>query len=246
VASTPALHPRVIEALRTWVFPSVTPAKLATLCKLGDEEGMTRWVACDQLVTWLFSYLDFPKLLTDDGLRHAIAEGVAKKTFGYSLCSRPVTDDALPVEDTSRLWFGRLVEASEIDLSAEAYVISVGTAEAFTKPAAVVQPTPGSEAAPTPAPGTGQPPSQPTLIDVPVAGPGERGKRYHLRIAADKVGLFRAIPALQALSDKAQSMQVTVDVTADSAEGFDPVWLRNAVEEPLDEADVRKQARLEK
>jgi len=65
-------------------------------------------------------------------------------------------------------------------------------------------------------------------------------------IAADRVGLFRAIPALQALSDKSRSMQVTVDVTADSTDGFDPVWLRNAVEEPLDEADARRQSRLEK
>jgi hypothetical protein len=33
---------------------------------------------------------------------------------------------------------------------------------------------------------------------------------------------------------------VTIQVEATSEAGYDPSWLRNAVEEPLDEADVER------
>ena len=50
---------------------------------------------------------------------------------------------------------------------------------------------------------------------------------------------------LQNLADKAQKVTVTFDIEAEAEEGFDPVWLRNAVEEPLDEADITAQSQLE-
>lgn len=49
--------------------------------------------------------------------------------------------------------------------------------------------------------------------------------------------LYASFNALANLADKAGAIQV--NVTAESLEGFDPVWLRNAVKEPLDEADVK-------
>jgi hypothetical protein len=35
---------------------------------------------------------------------------------------------------------------------------------------------------------------------------------------------------------------VTIQVEATAEAGYDPAWLRNAVEEPLDEADVERRA----
>jgi hypothetical protein len=32
-----------------------------------------------------------------------------------------------------------------------------------------------------------------------------------------------------------------IHIEASSQQGFDPAWLRNAVEEPLDEADIERQ-----
>ena len=36
--------------------------------------------------------------------------------------------------------------------------------------------------------------------------------------------------------------QVRIDIEATSKPGYDPSWLRNAVEEPLDEADIEPEA----
>ena len=43
------------------------------------------------------------------------------------------------------------------------------------------------------------------------------------------------------LADKSDESKVNLTVEASSSEGYDPAWLRNAVEEPLDEADINIQ-----
>lgn len=50
--------------------------------------------------------------------------------------------------------------------------------------------------------------------------------------------LYASFNAIANLADKAGIIEVEVKVEAVNAEGFDLVWLRNAVLEPLDEADV--------
>lgn len=47
-----------------------------------------------------------------------------------------------------------------------------------------------------------------------------------------------AFRVLQNLSDEAEQLTVTFDIKAEAKDGFDPIWLHNAVEEPLDQADV--------
>jgi hypothetical protein len=48
--------------------------------------------------------------------------------------------------------------------------------------------------------------------------------------------LYQSFNALGNLTEKAGTIDVTVEARA--AEGFDPVWLHNAVLEPLEEADI--------
>jgi hypothetical protein len=48
--------------------------------------------------------------------------------------------------------------------------------------------------------------------------------------------LYASFQAIGNLAETAGSIRVTVE--ADKPGGFDPAWLRNAVLEPLDEADV--------
>jgi len=55
---------------------------------------------------------------------------------------------------------------------------------------------------------------------------------------ADKGKVFKIFRAVQNLSEKSNRLSVHIEVHAESDAGFDPVWLRNAVEEPLDEADI--------
>ncbi len=68
---------------------------------------------------------------------------------------------------------------------------------------------------------------------------------YRLESVIDKVHLFDVIQALQTLSDQAENMSISIKVTATKSEGFDLNWLRNAIEEPLDEEDVKASTKIE-
>jgi len=50
---------------------------------------------------------------------------------------------------------------------------------------------------------------------------------------------------LQTLSDKAEGMTIKIEVQAHTQDKFDPTWIRNAIEEPLDEMDIQASTRLE-
>jgi len=50
---------------------------------------------------------------------------------------------------------------------------------------------------------------------------------------------------LQSLSDKANDMTIQIEVRAHTKQEFDPNWIRNAIEEPLDELDIKASTRLE-
>jgi hypothetical protein len=56
----------------------------------------------------------------------------------------------------------------------------------------------------------------------------------HLRWSRSQ--LYASFNALSNLAEKAGTIQPLI--SAESLQGFDPVWLRNAVIEPLDEAGV--------
>ena len=79
--------------------------------------------------------------------------------------------------------------------------------------------------APTPTPGT------------PVAG---RQRSVRLKFKATRDQIFKAFLAIANLAEKSDEGKVHVSVEGTSSAGFDPSWLRNAVEEPLDEADIEK------
>lgn len=68
---------------------------------------------------------------------------------------------------------------------------------------------------------------------------------YHVTLSADKSKLFELFSVLQALSDKAETMTVRFDIRAQTAQGFEPTWIANAIEEPIDEMDIQAATRLE-
>jgi hypothetical protein len=62
-----------------------------------------------------------------------------------------------------------------------------------------------------------------------------------LVFTATRSQVFKAFPAVANLADKSDGGRVTIRVKGVAAAGFDAAWLRNAVEEPLDEADIERQ-----
>lgn len=87
--------------------------------------------------------------------------------------------------------------------------------------------------------------SDPVLVEVhqgTAVGPGpggggrpvgQRPKTVQISFRANRPTLFTAWDAIANLADAAGEVQV--QITAQNDDGFDPIWLRNAVEEPLEE-----------
>ena len=70
----------------------------------------------------------------------------------------------------------------------------------------------------------------------PPPPPPPRAGALRLRMRLTRPQLYQSFNAMGNLAEKAGTIDVTVD--AEAKEGFDPVWLRNAVLEPLEEADI--------
>lgn len=307
------IHGRTLEALRNWVFDYVTPTRLVALTRLGQprEEGEAplEHLACEQIVPWFFSYLDFPKLLDAGALRKCIAQGVADGAFGYVAGAR-LDEQGELVASPAHVRFGKPLPAEEVDLAAGAYLLSPELARRLTAPEVkdkgtvagrvwldadkdgvpepdarglarltvrfekdgvevgrtltgadgsyLSPPLPAGQVRVVCEAGPQYTQTTPSAVELAVAPqaqavadfglwaeekPGRR--RYRLRVTANESQAFTVFTVLQNLADKARKVTVTFDVEAEAEEPFDPLWLRNAVEEPLDEADIAAQAQLE-
>ena len=60
-----------------------------------------------------------------------------------------------------------------------------------------------------------------------------------------KAEILPLFEVLQALSDKADDMTISIEVRAHTQKEFDTTWIRNAIEEPLDEMDIQAPTQLE-
>ena len=75
---------------------------------------------------------------------------------------------------------------------------------------------------------------------------GKKPARYYkLTSITDKSKVFQLFEVLQTLSDKAEGMTVKIEIQANTQESFDINWIRNAIEEPLDEMDIQATTSLE-
>jgi hypothetical protein len=225
------LHTRMLDGLRKYVFDSVTPARLATLTKLGIKH---EWVACADLPSWFFTYLDFPKLLSTEALRAAVAAGTAD-VFGY--VASATLEDAVPVPSRPDLVrFGERIPVDEVDLGSGCYLLVPELALHLRGPVGAAadgasnRKSDETTAVVSPVPGTGaEPPATPTPADTTT---------YRLRAELDAAQLFRILPAVQNLADRSTRLRVLFDLEAEATEGFSRTWLRNAVLEHLEEAGV--------
>ena len=72
---------------------------------------------------------------------------------------------------------------------------------------------------------------------LPLVTPPVTTKReVTIRITGSRDQLYKAWPAIANLADKAGKASIQISATSD--QGFEQSWLRNAVYEPLEEADV--------
>lgn len=235
------VHERVMELLTNVGTPkvhgSVTPRKVVERVRLGEAlapgEAPRLGVRAAQVRDAFYENLEPPRLESAAALRKAIVRGVAEGVVAYTSGNTPAlgSDGRFQVARDKLVLGGALAE-DEVDLDSGFLMVPASVPE--EAPAA-----PGGEplvvgGAPAPTTGTGAPATSPVE-------PSRTARRIvQIAFTATRDQVFKAFPAIANLADKADGGRVAIQVDATRADGFDPTWLRNAVDEPLDEAGVEK------
>jgi hypothetical protein len=59
-----------------------------------------------------------------------------------------------------------------------------------------------------------------------------------IKFTANRDQVFKSFSAIANLADKSDQGKITIAIEGQAASGYDANWLRNAVQEPLDEVDI--------
>lgn len=238
------VHERMWELLThmtSKVFTSTTPRKVAELMRLGQSAGSGEaprlGIRVADVRDAFYGSLGYPRLDGAAALQKAIAKGIADSQFAFTSGAQPAlgADGRFEIS-YDRVVSGRTISDDEVDLESGFLIAQ----------SAVPAPPPAL----TPS-GAGQPPASTDPGEPVVAAPPgltipppavSTPKMVTLRFAATREQVFKAFPAIANLADKADSGKIRISVEAANAAGFDPNWLRNAVHEPLDEANVERES----
>jgi len=236
------IHERLMELLTTVkqkVFGSLAPRRIVELLKLGEkvEGGLAPRVGtrAKDVVDAFFGYPGFPRLLDDGVVKKALARGVAEGLFAYSGRGEPPLSGQInergPIYQVQpeQLAIGRPLAEDEIDLEDGFLILP----QALPKPGPGPGPVPPGPGPVPPGPG---PTPGPGLV-APGSSSAPTMAAVHLELTLTQQQLFASFNAIANLAEKAGD--VTMIVEANKAEGFDKVWLRNAVLEPLEEAGIQ-------
>ena len=229
------IHHRLTELLETVqrkVFGSVAPGKIVALFKLDGEDSQEPGIETDKVVAGFFSFLGFPRLLSNEVVRKAITRGVETGLFGYTT-GRPVPGEEGRYQvDPSRIAFERTVAGDEIDLDSGFLVLPKAIPEKPVEPGGA--PSEGSPATYVTVTGGGAGSSGEDTGTV-VAQPGEVEEESEVAFTftADRDKLFNTWDPLANLADLAG--EVSISVRAKPKSGFDKSRLENGVLEPLRE-----------
>ena len=228
------------------VYGTVNPRKIAERVRLGeslgeDEKSIVGVKACDVLESF---YRDIapPRLESAYVLRKGIAKGISDGMFAYVSGVTPVlgTDGKYQV-NRDKVILGKTLAEDEIDFDSGFLMLPsvvpvppvVGSTGTTTTTTTVSPETPQPTST-TESGGTGGTQTSTTTE------PGGRATRVSLMFEASRDQVFKAFPAIANLADKSDGCKVRIRIEGISTDGYDPSWLRNAVSEPLDEADIER------
>lgn len=245
------VHERIMELLTSVGTPrihgSVTPRKIAERVRLGESlvegEPPLMGIKASDVLESFFRDIAPPRLESASVLRKGIARGVSEGVFAYASGGSPVLgSDGRYQVSRDRVILGRSIADDEVDFDSGFLMMPQAIPEApAAQPAGEAPVETGSVPPPSVLEGsagigvgTGTGPAT-TGTDAP-----SRKKRVAFAFEATREQVFKAFPAIANLADKSDGGKVRIRIEGASAAGFDPSWLRNAVEEPLDEADIER------
>ncbi|MBI4630530.1 MAG: ATP-binding protein [Chloroflexi bacterium] len=239
------VHERLMELLtnvQRKVYSTLTPQKLIEYMRIGEYaaevEGRPLGIRLDQVRDAFYENLGFPRLIDENVIRRAIAQGVKEGYFGYvgradRIQSDRVREGSSYLLPRTQAIFERDLPTDEIDMGTGFIVLP--TAIETSAENVLTSAASGAATLDTSASTTFE--SAITTPQTSTSPTSSSQTRVELRMRLDRAQLYASFNALANLADKAGTIQV--NVVAESLQGFDSVWLRNAVKEPLDEAGVK-------
>lgn len=233
------VHERVMELLTAAGTPkvhgSLHPRKIVERMKLGEAgasgDPPRLGARTSDVRDAFFAFLDPPRIESDAVLRKTITRGVAEGIFAYTTGAPALGVDGKFQAAPSKVTANRTMSEDEVDLDSGFLML----------PAAVPSPEPAPAPATTSA-GAGTatavtPGATTTATAERGAGPALR-TGIRISFPATREQVFKSFPAIANLADKSDGGKISIVVEGQAAGGYDPNWLRNAVEEPLDEANI--------
>jgi hypothetical protein len=204
------------------VHGGVTPRKIMDRVKLGEPiaegEGLRMCIRASEVRDAFFSFISPPRLTHLSALRTAIARGVSDSLFAWYSGPPPLLgNDGKFQVNRERITVGAPLSEEEIDFDSGFLLLPTVLPE-------VQQPEP-------PPSDGGTSPQEPT---------GAQRTAFSIKFNATRNQIFKVFEAIANLADRSDEGKLTIQIDATNAAGYDPTWLRNAVEEPLDEADVER------
>ena len=237
---------RIMELLTSVGTPrihgSVIPRKIVERVRLGESLGEGEppimGIKASDVLESFFRDIAPPRLESAAVLRKGITRGVSEGVFAYTSGGSPSlgTDGKYQV-NRAKVIIGRTLADDEIDFDSGFLMLPAAVPESPDVQPSMPIPD-GSDIFSPPPPtseGTGTGAGPPTG-----KGAAAQKSRITLVFEATREQVFKAFPAIANLADKSDGAKVRIRVEGTSATGFDPSWLRNAVDEPLDEADIER------
>ena len=231
------VHERVMELLTSVGTPkihgSLHPRKIVERMKLGESlaagEPPRLGVSTKDVQDAFFGFLEPPRITSDGIIRKAIARGVGEGAFAYTTGSPILGADGKYQVALDKVAANQAMEEDEIDLENGFLMVSPAVPMPAAPSAGPIPPSP----APTP-PGPVPPGPGPTP---PGPRPPTRAS-ICISFRATREQVFKSFQAIANLADKSDGGQISIAIKGQATAGYDPNWLRNAVEEPLDEANI--------
>jgi hypothetical protein len=254
------IQQRIMELLTSVgtprVYGSVTPRKIAERVKLGEsvapgeslpaaqrgsaaQAGPLLGIRASEVLESFFRDIAPPRLESSSVLRKGIARGVTEGTFAYTSGSQPTLgQDGKFQVNRDKVVIGRTLAEDEVDFDS-GFLMVPGAVPEVQSQAATAATTPWDHTFASDASGHAII-GEDSALPKPAAAVDRGEKTVRLKFRATRDQVFKAFPAIANLTDKSDERKVTITVEGYCSDGFDPSWLRNAVDEPLDEANIEK------
>lgn len=211
------IHERLMELVirvSRKVFDTLSPRKIVELMKLGEEGKLG--IETKESIHAFFSTPDFPRIADENVIKEAICKGVNAGLFGLTSKEKVQVVEGKLTVPPDRVTIGKEISAEEIDLPS-GFVVMPDVIPKEKEPEVKEEPK--------------EKPKETVLVK------GEKISHLKYKLRINQAQLYKCFDALGNLAEKSGELSLTVE--AESRDGFDPNWLRNAVEEPIEEAGAK-------